>query len=67
VTSDLVRLRVVVRDSRGDHVAGLHKEDFKLFDREEEQAITQFDTKVTSPTAAKSSPPIALPHSVMVP
>jgi VWFA-related protein len=41
--TNLVLVRVVVRDSEGHPVTGLRKEDFKLFDRGKEQPITQFD------------------------
>ncbi len=47
VTSNLVVVRVVVRDGDGKPVEGLRKEDFKLFDRGKEQAITQFDVVST--------------------
>jgi VWFA-related protein len=43
VTSNLVVVRVVVRDAQGKPVEGLQKEDFKLFDQGKEQAIAQFE------------------------
>ena len=39
VTSNLVVVRVVVRDAQGKPVNGLRKEDFKLFDSGKEQPI----------------------------
>jgi len=58
--SNLVVVRVVVRDSQGHAVENLRKEDFRLFDNGEEQAITQFGIEVhasassNSPTRAQS-------------
>jgi VWFA-related protein len=65
VASNLVVVRVVVRDSQGKPVKGLHKEDFRLFDRGKEQSIAQFEAEVSAPqapapaTATPSSSPIA--------
>ena len=42
VTSNLVVVRVVVRDAQNKPLENLKKEDFKLFDRGKEQSITQF-------------------------
>jgi len=42
VATNLVLVRVVVRDAQGKPVEGLKKEDFKIFDRGQEQTITQF-------------------------
>lgn len=55
VTSNLVVVRVVVRDAQGKPVKGLRKEDFKLFDSGKEQPIVQFEAEsaVESP-----SPPV---------
>jgi hypothetical protein len=73
VTSNLVVVRVVVRDEQGRPVEGLRKEDFKLFDRGEEQTITQFavESSVAPPSSsvavrapgqsAPTSPPAAMP------
>ena len=41
VTSNLVVVRVVVRDAKGKPVKDLRKEDFKLFDSGKEQPIAQ--------------------------
>jgi len=52
-TSNLVIVRVVVRDAQGKPVENLKKEDFKLFDRGQEQAITQFEVETSAlPPAA---------------
>ncbi len=48
VASNLVVVRVVVRDAQGKPVEGLKEEDFKLFDRGKEQTIKQFEVE-TSP------------------
>jgi VWFA-related protein len=52
--SNLVVVRVVVRDAQGKPVENLKKEDFKLFDRGKEQSIAQFEeeTSARSSTAA---------------
>jgi VWFA-related protein len=42
VTSNLVVVRVVVRDAQNKPVEDLKKEDFKLFDQGKRQSITQF-------------------------
>src|SRR5579863_2170961 len=49
VSSDLVIVRVVVRNAQGAPVQGLRKGDFKLFDRGKEQTISQFE--VVAPDA----------------
>src|SRR5271154_3726165 len=54
VTSNLVVVRVVVRDAQGKPVKGLRKEDFKLFDSGKEQPIAQFETE----SAVEPSPPV---------
>ncbi len=45
VTSNLVVVRVVVRDAKGEPVKGLRKEDFRLFDSGKEQPIVQFEAE----------------------
>ena len=45
VTSNLVVVRVVVRDAQGKPVMGLRKEDFRLFDSGKQQPITQFEAE----------------------
>jgi VWFA-related protein len=57
VTSNLVVVRVVVRDAQGNAVNGLRKEDFKLFDSGKEQPIVQFETE--SSVEPPSSPSVA--------
>ena len=44
----LVLARVVVRDSNGNAVANLHKEDFELFDNGKPQVISNFDVEELS-------------------
>jgi VWFA-related protein len=56
VTSNLVVVRVVVRDAQGKPVKGLRKEDFKLFDSGKEQPIAQFETESA---VEPPSPPVA--------
>jgi hypothetical protein len=48
VATNLVIVRVVVRDPQGNPVEGLRKEDFKIFDRGQAQTITQFEVKSAS-------------------
>jgi VWFA-related protein len=56
VTSNLVVVRVVVRDAQGKPVKGLRKEDFKLFDSGKEQPIAQFEVESA---VEPPSPPVA--------
>jgi VWFA-related protein len=71
VTSNLVVVRVVVRDAQNKPVENLTKDDFKLFDRGKEQSITQFaaETPASQPPASAPavlsgavSPLSAMPH-----
>lgn len=55
VTSNLVVVRVVVRDVDNKPVENLTKEDFKLFDRGKQQSITQFAAEISA--AQSASPP----------
>jgi VWFA-related protein len=48
VTTNLVVVRVVVRDAQGKPVKGLRKEDFKLFDSGKEQSIAQFEVEAAA-------------------
>jgi VWFA-related protein len=54
VTSNLVLVRVVVRDAQGKAVEGLKKEDFRLFDRGKEQPIVEFESSVPAASAVSS-------------
>ena len=56
VTTNLVVVRVVVRDAQGQPVKGLRKQDFKLFDSGKEQAIAQFEVESA---VEPPSPPVA--------
>ena len=58
ITSNLVVVRVVVRDAQNKPVENLKKEDFKLFDRGKKQSITQFaaETAVSQPSSSSSRP-----------
>jgi VWFA-related protein len=56
VGSNLVVVRVVVRDAQGKPVEGLRKEDFRLLDQGKEQFIAQFDEeKSIAPSKAAST------------
>ena len=48
VSSNLVVVRVVVRDAQNKPVENLKQEDFKLFDRGKRQSITQFAVETTT-------------------
>ena len=68
VESNLVVVRVVVRDAQGHPVVGLNKEDFKLLDRGKEQPIGQFEEELqpenpasSAPTQPQGSPPAPAP------
>ena len=55
VASNLVLVRVVVRDAQGNPVVGLRKEDFKIFDRGKEQTISQFEVESAIATPSRSA------------
>lgn len=62
VKSNLVLLRVVARDAKGNPIRGLKKEDFRVFDQGKEQTISQFDEEDGDspiPASAASSTPAA--------
>ena len=61
ITSNLVVVRVVVRDAQNKPVENLKKEDFKLFDRGKQQSITQFAAEIPASQPA-SSPAIPSGH-----
>jgi VWFA-related protein len=60
VNSNLVVVRVVVRDADGKPVEGLQKEDFKILDQGKEQSISQFEAE-TSALLASTSTPVRAP------
>lgn len=53
--SNLVIVRIVVRDAGGHSVTGLKREDFKLFDQGKEQAISQFEEEPSRPPTTGST------------
>ncbi len=55
VVSNIVLVRVVVRDAQGNPVEGLKKEDFRIFDRGKEQTITQFEVESALATLPNSA------------
>jgi VWFA-related protein len=57
VSSNLVLVPVVVRDAKGQPVTGLHKEDFKVFDRGQEQQIGQFEVDSLAPAQPLTTSP----------
>jgi VWFA-related protein len=56
VRTDLVEVRVVVRDAKGNPVAGLKQEDFTVLDNGKPQAISVFQAE-TSPVSATYETP----------
>src|ERR1700733_9829805 len=69
VTSNLVVVRVVVRDAQNKPVENLTKDDFKLFDRGKKQSITQFaaDTPASQPPASAPAAPSGQPSVAVAP
>ena len=65
VESNLVVVRVVVRDAHGQPIEGLKQEDFKLSDRGRDQAITQFEEG--SPVEKPSGPANGVPAQILSP
>jgi VWFA-related protein len=57
VSSSLVLVPVVVRDATGQPVSGLRKEDFKVFDRGQEQQIGQFEVESLTPAQPLTTTP----------
>lgn len=56
---NLVLVRVVVRDNKGQAVGSLHKQDFRLFDNGKPQAIAQFAVEGREAKQAPGNPPAA--------
>ena len=63
VERNMVLVRVVVRDSNGRPVAGLRKEDFRLFDQGKPQVISQFAVETPSAPPQKETKPAVPPPS----
>jgi len=59
VETNLVTVRVIVRDAQGHPVQNLHKQDFRLFDNGKPREISGFAVE----TSAGASPPTALSTS----
>jgi len=71
VQSTIVDVAVVVRDSKGQLVTGLKKEDFEIYDQGKKQNISQFNVELAHPPATKApehveaqAPPPAPPPPV---
>jgi VWFA-related protein len=56
VKSTMVPVPVVVRDSHGDVVKGLKKEDFEIYDEGKKQNITLFNIEYARPTVTPTTP-----------
>jgi VWFA-related protein len=71
VQSTIVDVTAVVRDSKGQLVTGLKKEDFEIYDQGKKQNISQFNVELAHPPATKApehveaqAPPPAPPDPV---
>src|SRR5258708_30634762 len=70
VTTHVVQVSVVAHDKRGEPVADLKKEDFTLFDKNQEQQIKYFAMETSkapasdAPAPAKALAPGAVSHRV---
>jgi VWFA-related protein len=62
VETNLVTVKVVVRDAKGRPVSGLRKEDFRLFDSGKPQEITGFSVESSAVKAAPEAPSPAAPN-----
>ena len=67
VESNLVLIRVVVRDKSGSPVPGLKKEDFRLFDQGKEQMILQFDEVASGGSPSSSAIASSMPTAIRPP
>jgi len=54
VQSTIVDVNVVVRDSKGQMVTGLKKEDFEIYDQGKKQNISQFSIEIAHPPVTKA-------------
>ena len=54
---NMVTVRVVVRNKKGEAVDNLRQEDFRLFDRGKKQIIVQFSVEKPTPSAAEKTAP----------
>ena len=53
--TNLVSLRVIVRDAKGQAVGGLTKDDFQVFDNKKEQTISQFSVETPAPAVVTAT------------
>ena len=58
---NLVTVRIVVRDSKGNALGNLHKEDFRLLDNGKPQIITTFAVEAPAAVASTPAPPAVEP------
>ena len=65
--SNLVVVRVVVRDEQGKPIENLKKKDFRVFDRGKEQTISQFDVETSAAAVASSAVHPLTPNSSLLP
>jgi VWFA-related protein len=61
VRSNLVLVRVLVRDKGGNPIRGLKKGDFRLFDQGKEQTISQFEEIPSGASASSPMPTSSTP------
>jgi VWFA-related protein len=66
VSGNLVVVRVVVRDPKGNPIEGLKKDDFKLYDQGKEQNIAQFEEHPSSSAANTEQAATPLPQNFFI-
>ena len=54
---NMVLVRVVVRNGKGEAINNLHQEDFQVFDNSKKQTIVQFSVEEPIPNAAEGATP----------
>ncbi|MDR3674917.1 MAG: VWA domain-containing protein [Acidobacteriota bacterium] len=64
---NMVTVRVVVRNGKGETVDNLRQEDFQLFDRGKKQTITHFSVEKAGPVMVETSAPKPSPPEPGVP
>ena len=61
VRVNLVQVRAVVRDDKGNLIPNLHREDFQIFDNRKPQLLSTFSVETAEPRDAAPPPPSGAP------